>query len=105
MFVRILRLAPEEVYQHCASATGQFRRFGDVGDWSAYPSIAVNLVRCSELTRCARNRHPDKWSSVRISIVDHALNAGGGAAHSIKSRLKTDGQEKADYISATAAPR
>jgi hypothetical protein len=30
------------------SAQGQFRRLGDVGDWSAYPSIADELVRCRE---------------------------------------------------------
>ena len=35
------------------SASGQLRRFGDVSDWSAYISFAVELVRCNELTRCA----------------------------------------------------
>jgi len=36
------------------SASGQFRRLGEVGDWSAYPSIAAELTRCSEPTECAR---------------------------------------------------
>ena len=35
------------------AALAQFRRSGDVGDWSAYPSIAVELVRCSKPTECA----------------------------------------------------
>ena len=36
-------------------ATGQSRRFGDVSDWSAYASFAVELVRCNELTRCGQD--------------------------------------------------
>jgi len=51
--VRPLSLACEEVYQHCASATGQSRRSSHVRDMSALPPTAVELVRCSETTRCA----------------------------------------------------
>jgi hypothetical protein len=36
---------------------GQFHHFGDVADWSAYPSIAVDLVRFGEPPRCANRRH------------------------------------------------
>jgi len=32
---------------------GQSRRFGDVCGWSAYPSIAADLVQCGETTRSA----------------------------------------------------
>jgi hypothetical protein len=37
----------------------QSRRFGDVCDWSAYSSIAVELMRCSETTESARRDRTD----------------------------------------------
>ena len=37
------------------SESGQFRRFGDVSDWSAYPSIAIDLLQCDEPTKCANS--------------------------------------------------
>ena len=36
------------------SLKGQTRRFRYVGDWSAYPSTADDLVQCSETTECAK---------------------------------------------------
>ena len=35
------------------SGLGQFRRSGDVGDGSAYHSIAAELMQCSKTTRRA----------------------------------------------------
>src|SRR5215472_4075779 len=46
------------------TASGQSRRSSHVRDMSAYPSIAAELARCSETTRCATSGHPSfHWPS------------------------------------------
>jgi hypothetical protein len=40
--------SPYVVSNSSYSAQSQCRRTGDVGDWSAYPSIAADLVQCRE---------------------------------------------------------
>jgi len=51
-----MRRDVELVAGYQMSESGQSRRSSHVRDMSALPPTAVELVRCSEPTRCARTR-------------------------------------------------